>query len=250
MKRALFLTLAAVMVLSLALTGCASSNKKEITVAVDATWPPFESVNEQTKKMEGFDIELMEAIAKDQGFTVKWVAVGFDPLLAGMATGTYDAAISVITITDDRKAKMDFSDPYYAAGQLICVAVNNETIKTAADLKGKKAGGQVGTTGIMEIEKVQGAVAKTYDDVSQAFLDLMNGQIDAVVADSPLVYGYVAKNSTKIKAVGQPFTDENYGIAVKKGNQALLDKINKGLKNVKDNGTLAKIDEKWVKAKQ
>lgn len=265
MKRTAFLSLAIVMVLSLALAGCAQPTPvpptkapaaattapvQEITVGTDATWPPFEMVNEQTKELEGFDIDLMNAIAKEANLKIKWVNIGFDPLLAGMATGQYDAAISVITITEERKKDMLFSDPYYNAGQLIAVRVNNEVISKPEDLKGKKVGAQVGTTGAIEIEKIDKGALKTYDDIGQAFMDLMNGQIDAVVADSPLVYGYVAKNASKIKAVGQPFTEEYYGIAVKKGNEALLAKINAGLKAVKDKGILQQLDEKWVKAKQ
>ena len=247
MRRALLLTLAVVTVVAVALTGCAAK-QNVVTVATDATWPPFEMVNEQTKKLEGFDIELMEAIAKEAGFEIKWVNVGWDSLLAGMATGQYDASISVMTITDERKEKWLFSDPYYNAGQLIAVRIDNKDIAKPADLKGKKVGAQIDTTGAIEVEKIQGATLKEYDDVGQAFLDLMNGQIDAVVADSPLVYGYVAKNASKIKTVGEPFTDEYYGIAVKKGATDLLAKINKGLKAVKDKGLIEQLDAKWVKA--
>ena len=221
-----------------------------VTVATDATWPPFEMVNEQTKMLEGFDIDLMEAIAKEAGFQVKWVNVGWDSLLAGMATGQYDAAISVMTITEERAQKWLFSDPYYSAGQLIAVRIDNKDITKPADLKGKKAGAQIDTTGAMEIEKIEGATLKSYDDVGQAFMDLMNGQIDAGGAESPLVDGYVAKNATKIKYVGTVFTDEVYGIAVKKGAEDLLAKINKGLKAVKDKGILDQLDKKWVKAAQ
>jgi len=249
MKRAIFLWLAIVMALGLAVTGC-GPRKQVISVATDATWPPFEMVNLQTKELEGFDIDLMNAIAKEGGLEIKWVNVGWDPLLAGMATGQYDAAIAVMTITEDRKKQWLFSEPYYNAGQLVAVQVSNTEINGPADLAGKTAGAQIGTTGAMEIEKIEGAVLKTYDEVGQAFLDLMNGQIDAVVADSPLVYGYVGKNADKIKAVGQPFTDEYYGIAVKKGEEELLAKINKGLKAVMDRGLIEELNDKWVKSAQ
>ena len=248
MKRTVLLSLAVLMVLGLALTGCGPAKQQVVTVGTDPTWPPFEMVNEQTKELEGYDIDLMNAIAKEAGFQVKWVNVGFDSLLAGMATGQYDAAASVITITPERSQQMLFSDPYYNAGQLVCVRKDNTDINGPADLNGKTAGGQVGTTGVIEIQKIQGCTLKSYDDIGQAFMDLMNGQIDAVVADSPLVYGYVGKNSDKLKAVGQPFTEEYYGIAVKKGDEQLLDKINKALKTLKDNGTLDQLDNKWVKS--
>jgi len=222
--------------------------KLKVTVAMDATWPPFESVDEASKEFVGFDVDLMKAIADAAGFEVTFINVPWDPLLAGLATGQYEAACSAMTITEDRKKQFDFSDPYFSAGQIIAVQINNEVIKTPADLAGKTSGAQLGTTGDLEIQKIAGAKEKKYDDISQAFLDLMNGQIDAVVADNPLVLGYVAKNAGKIKAVGQPFTDESYGIAVKKNAPEILAAINAGLKIVKDNGTIAQLEEKWVKA--
>ncbi len=220
----------------------------KITVATDATWPPFEMVDETTKEFVGFDIDLMKAIAAEAGFEVEFVNVAWDSLLAGMATGQYDAAISAMTITEERKQQFDFSEPYYNAGQLIAVRADDTRINGPADLAGKVAGAQLGTTGAMEIEKIQGATLKNYDTVDLAFLDLINGQIDAVVADNPLVTGYVAKYAGKIKAVGKPFTDEFYGIAVRKGAPEILEAINKGLKAVMDKGIIAELEKKWLAA--
>jgi polar amino acid transport system substrate-binding protein len=247
--------MAVVIVLGLVAAGCGTTGGstgqlQEISVATDATWPPFESVNEQTKGLEGYDIDLMEAIAKEAGLKINWVNVGFDSLLTGMATGQYDAAIAVITITPERAKQMNFSDPYYDAGQVIAVQIDDNSISKPSDLAGKTAGALLASTGAMEIEKIPGATLKNYDSIDQGFLDLMNGQINAVVADSPLVYEYVAKNSSKIKSVGTPFTSEQYGIAVKKGADDLLAKINKGLKAVKDKGILTQLEDKWVKAKK
>ena len=222
--------------------------KLKITVATDATWPPFEYIDETTKEFVGFDIDLMKAIAEAAGFEVEFVNVAWDPLLAGMAAGQYDAAISAMTITEERAKQFDFSEPYYNAGQLIAVRIDNDTITGPADLAGKVVGAQIGTTGAMEVEKIAGATLKTYDDISQAFLDLINGQIDAVVADNPLVGGYVGKYPDKIKSVGEPFTDEYYGIAVRKGATDILEAINKGLKIVKEQGLLEQLEDKWIKA--
>jgi len=222
--------------------------KLKITVATDATWPPFEYIDETTKEFVGFDIDLMKAIAEAAGFEVEFVNVAWDPLLAGMAAGQYDAAISAMTITEERAKQFDFSEPYYNAGQLIAVRIDNDTITGPADLAGKVVGAQIGTTGAMEVEKIAGATLKTYDDISQAFLDLINGQIDAVVADNPLVGGYVGKYPDKIKSVGEPFTDEYYGIAVRKGATDILEAINKGLKIVKEQGLLEQLEDKWIKS--
>ena len=222
------------------------AERMKITVATDATWPPFEYVDETTKEIVGFDADLMKAIAEAAGFDYEFVNVAWDPLLAGMATGEYDAAISAMTITEERAKQWDFSEPYYAAGQLIAVRVDETTIKTPEDLEGKTAGAQIGTTGAIYIEEeIPGATLKTYDDISQAFLDLVNGQIDAVVADDPLVEAMVGKYSDVIW-VGGVLTAEDYGIAVKKGATEILDAINMGLQAVKDQGVLDQLKQKWI----
>ena len=230
---------------AMALSACGGLGGKKVVVATDATWAPFEFVDEKSKDIIGFDIDLMKAIAKEAGLQIEFKNVPFDPLLAGMASGQYDAAISSITITDERKKNMLFSDAYYAAGQLVVVQSANTAIKSQADLKGKKVGAQVGTTGADEAKNL-GAALKTYDDIGSAYLDLVNGQIEAVVADNPLAVGYVQKYAGKIKTAGQPFTAEEYGIAVKKGNTQLLADINKGLKAVKDKGLIKEYDAKWM----
>jgi polar amino acid transport system substrate-binding protein len=243
MKRIILLVILAVMVISLMLTGCTKSSK--VRVASDATWKPFEFVNEQTKQIEGFDIDLFKAIAEKAGIEVEFVNVSWDPLLAGMAQGTYDAAISSITITPDRAKQMLFSEPYFAAGQIITVLKSNTSIMSKADLAGKKVAVQLGTTGNIEVDKIAGATSKPYDEIGLAFQDLMNGQVDAVVCDNPVALLYVNENSDKLKNAGTAFTDEQYGIAVAKGKDDLLKKINDGLTQVKAAGTIQTLAEKW-----
>lgn len=246
MKKILFIAVAVLMVASLVLSSCSSTPTK-VRIATDATWAPFEFVNTDTNTIVGFDIDLMNAIAKKQNLDIEFVNVAWDPLLAGMAQGTYDAAISSITITADRQKEMLFSNPYYAAGQIITVAKINTTITGKATLKGK-VGAQLGTTGAIEVAKIAGAELKTYDDIGLAFQDLMNGQIDAVVCDNPVAANYVVKNSDKLKTAGTAFTDENYGIAVAKGKDDLLKKINAGLKSVLDEGIIKTLETTWYKS--
>jgi polar amino acid transport system substrate-binding protein len=245
MKKLLWLVLVGLLTVSLALGGCTKEATK-IRVATDATWPPFESINEQTKEIEGFDIDLFKAIAEKANLEVEFINVTWDPLLAGMAQGTYDAAISSISITAERQKAMLFSDPYFAAGQLIAVRKDNTTITGKASLSGKKVGVQLGTTGNIEVNNIAGATAKPYDDIGLAFQDLMNGQIDAVVADNPLVLSYVGKYSSKLKTSGEVFSAENYGIAVAKGKEDLLKKINDGLKKVLAEGIIETLSDKWL----
>lgn len=249
MKRQILIVLSGLLLASLLLAACGGAGQPEaqvVQVATDATWPPFEMVNESSKELEGFDIDLMKAIAEEAGFTVEFNNVAFDPLLAGMATCQYDAAISAITITEERKQDMLFSDPYFSAGQVVAVRQDNTDIQSKDDLSGKTVGAQIGTTGAIEIESIEGATLKTYDDIGLAYQDLMNGQVDAVVADDGLARGYVATNSDQLKIVGEPFTDEAYGIAVCKNKEDLQQQINEGLAAVKSRGLLEELTQKWL----
>jgi polar amino acid transport system substrate-binding protein len=244
MKKSIWLIITGILLIGLMAASCSSTPTK-IRVATDATWPPFESINEQTKQVEGFDIDIMNRIAEKEKLDIEYVNVGFDPLLAGMAQGTYDAAISSITITEERKKEMLFSDPYFAAGQIVTVRKDNTTI-TGKDTLTGNVGAQIGTTGSMEVEKIKSATLKTYDDIGLAFQDLMNGQINAVVCDNPVALEYVGKNPDKLKTAGDIFTDENYGIAVAKGKTDLLSKINAGIKAVKSEGLIQQLSKKWL----
>jgi ABC-type amino acid transport substrate-binding protein len=245
MKRIVILCITGMMVLSLLLSGC-TQKITTIRVATDATWPPFENVNEQTKQIEGLDIDLFNAIAAKEGLQPNYIKVDFDPLLAGLALCQYDVAISSITITDERKKDMNFSEPYFAAGQILTVRKDESGITGIESLAGKVIGAQIATTGADEAKKIQGASVKTYDDVDQAIVDLLNGQLDAVIADNPLALGYVARNSELLKTAGPVFTNESYGIAVCKKNTNLLARINKGLELVKSEGLIDQLTQKWI----
>ncbi len=248
MKNKVFVVLTLVAVFAMALAACApSASAGKIKVASDAAYPPFEMVDEKTKEMIGFDIDLFNAVAEKAGLEIEYVNIGFDPLLAGMAQCQYDVAISAITITDERKQNMTFSDPYFQAGQAITVAIDNDSITTDADLVGKTIGTQLGTTGDILAKKIEGATVKAYDSVDLAFQDLINGQVEAVVADNVPSEGFVGKNADKIKVVGNLLTTEDYGIAVCKTKTDLLEKINKALAEVKADGTIEKLNDKWIK---
>jgi polar amino acid transport system substrate-binding protein len=155
-------------------------------------------------------------------------------------------AVSSITITEERKKTILFSDPYYLAGQIVTVGKDNDSIKSKDDLSGRTVGGQIGTTGIIEAQKIPGAKVKTFDDVGFAFQDLVNGQLDAVIADNPVAIGYVNKNKEKLKTVGPVFTDEYFGIAICQKNAYLVPKVNAALKALKDEGFIDKLTKKWI----
>jgi len=250
MKVRSLVILSVLMAVATVISGCGGGilgAKPKYTVATDATWYPFEFVDENTKAIVGFDVDLMKAIADKAGFQVEFKNVAWEALLAGIANCQYDVAISSISITDERKPNMLFSDPYYTVGQQVVVAADNTTIKSKDDLSGKKVGAQISTTGAIEIGKITGAELVNFDTIGLAFQALMNGSIDAVVADNVMALGYVGKYSDKLKAVGDPFTGESIGIAVCKTNPDLLKKINDGLAKVKTDNLIDTLNTQWVK---
>ncbi len=229
--------------------GCKKKEVSKIVIATDATWPPMEMVNE-AKEIVGFDIDLMNAAAKAGGFAVEFKNTAWDGIFAGLEAGEYDAVMSSVTITDERKQTMDFSVPYINAGQIMVVRKELQGVDKLDQLKGKSVGAQIGTTGAFAIEKVSGVTLKTYDEIGLAFEDLANGRIEAVVCDTPVAAQFALQNENykgKLKIVGKAFTEEYYGVAVKKGNTKALDLINKGLNKVLKTAAYEKIYAAWLK---
>ena len=187
----------------------------------------------------------MNAIAEKAGLDIVYKNVAWDPLLAGMADCQYDMAISAMTITADRAEQFSFSDPYINAGQIVAVKLDNETINGPEDLVGKTVGAQIGTTGSLEIEAIADTTLKVYDTYELAFLDLVNGQVDAVVADYPLAVSFVNKYSDTLKVVGEVFTDENFGVAFCKDNNELIAQVNAALAELIDEGFIDELVIKW-----
>lgn len=240
--------------LSIALLGAlafslAAQAKPKIVFASDATFPPMEFVD-SSKQIEGFDIDMIKAAAQAAGFEAVIKNTAWDGIFAGLSAGDYDAVLSSVTITDERKRVMDFSAPYVNAGQVIIAPKTAKGISKPSDLAGKKVGVQIGTTGDLAVAKIAKAAKKTYDEIGLAVEDLSIGRLDAVVVDSPIAANYVLQNEkykAKLEIVGTPFTAEYYGIAVKKGDKSALDLINKGLAAIEKDGTMAKLKAKWLK---
>jgi polar amino acid transport system substrate-binding protein len=244
-NRFLLFVLVGLLAVSPVLTSCFQKANK-VLVVTDATYPPFEYVDEKTSEIIGFDIDLMKAIAQKENFEIEFMDVRFEPLLEDMAQGKYDAAISAISITEERKKDMLFSDPYFVAGHVITVRKDNTTITGKDSLKGKTVGVKTGTTSAVEISEMHDVTMKTYADYKEPFQALMNGEIDAVVSDNIFALNYVAKNPDKLKIAGEPFTQEYYAIAVAKNKTELLAKINAGLKTVKSEGLIEELSQKWL----
>lgn len=244
----IFTVLLSVAVLFMVVTSGQAAAPRKVVVATDATWPPMEMVD-ANKQIVGFDIDFMNAVAKEAGFVVEFKNTAWDGIFAGVEADKYDAIISSVTITEERKKKYDFSLPYIDAGQILVIPKSDKAARLA-DLAGKKVGAQIGTTGAFEVKKVKGAELKTYDEVGLAFEDMAAGRISGVVCDEPtaIIYALQKKEyADKFKVVGRPFTKEAYGIVVKKGNKELLDLINKGIKGVKAKKADVQMKKKWLK---
>ena len=217
---------------------------KVYVVGTDAAYAPFEFQNEKGE-IVGFSIDLLQAVAAKGGFEVKFVNTPWEGIFNALQQGDRDLLISSITITDERKQTMDFSNPYFDAFQLIAVKATSKVAKFD-DLKKLKVGVQTGTTGDEVVTKLQGknsANVKRFESTPLALKELEAGGVDAVVADNGVVVNYVTNNAgANFKTVSDSaFAPEQYGIAVKKGNAELLEKVNKGIAAIKADGSYDQV---------
>lgn len=257
-KKLLAMLLALIMILSF--TACGGSSEPKETadkvptykVAMEPTFPPFDTINKETQELDGFDVDMMNAIAENQGFKLEWVNMGFDGLIPALQAGNIDIIASGMNASEDRRKVVDFSTTYYDSGLVVAVKAGNKDIKGIDDLTpDMKAGGQIGTTGadkateLFESGKIK--EAKIYNGLDIAVMDLQNGTIDALINDLPVTKAYMEEKPGTIEIVGDVLNAEAYGYAVKKGNKELLDKINTGMQNLKDDGTFDEIYAKWFK---
>ena len=253
MKKLFLLLLTVCLLGTAALTaGCGQSDsaeqsgKKVLRVGMDASYPPFGSQNQETKDYEGFDVDIIRAIGAEEGFDVEISNRSFDGLIPALQAKEIDVAINDITITDDRKQSVDFSKPYYIAGLGVVVRADNDTIHTAKDLEGKTLGVSIGSTGEEAARKIPNANVRVFNAINEAFLEVQNGGVDAVVNDIPTNEYYVAHaNNKNVRTAEVALTKEDLGIAVLKGNTALLNKIDDGLDKIKKNGKFTEIYQKW-----
>ena len=233
---------------SLALLCGPAAAAEKFIVASDCTWPPMEMLD-ANKKPEGYSTDYLRAIGKAIGADMEVRNVAWDGIFSGITTGQYDVVASSVTITPERQQQFDFTDPYYEVVQAVVVP-EGKSVKSLADLKGKKVGGQIGTTGVFVIRKSGVPVElKEYDDVGLAIQDMLGGRIDAVICDDPVAMYYANKKADTAGKLNLSYkTDEKeyYGFTVRKGRKDLVEKLNKGIKQVKASGEEAKIIEKWM----
>ncbi len=219
---------------------------QKIVVATDASWPPFESKDPSSQAIVGFDIDLMDAVAAKANLKVEYVSMGFDQIMADLAECKIDAAISLIAVTEKRRADMLFSNPYFQLGQLLVVRSDNTDILGVDSLSGKLVGAQIGTAGASEAGKIAGVSLIAYDSITQAFAALENGELDAVAVDNTLALNFIGAGGGKLKAAGGVFAGRDIAIAVCKKNSSLLNKINNGLAAVEKEGLTDTLISRWL----
>ncbi|KZE34193.1 amino acid ABC transporter substrate-binding protein (PAAT family) [Crenobacter luteus] len=252
--------LAGVVAAALAVTACskkeeapaagAAGEAREYIVGSDAAYAPFEFQNDKNEVV-GFSVEVLSAVAEKGGFKVRFLNTPWEGIFATLDQGDRDIISSSVTITDQRKQSMDFSEPYFEARQLIAVGKGVGDVKSFQDLKNKKVSVQTGTTGDEVVQKLLGKTSpniKRFESMPLALKELESGGVQASVGDNGVVINYVKNNpGSGIVTVedAQTFAPEFYGFAVKKGNTELLEKINKGLAAIKADGTYDQIYKKY-----
>jgi ABC-type amino acid transport substrate-binding protein len=250
------ISVALILAIALVLAGCGGGGGgsqgggeggEQITVASDIAYPPFEF--ERNGEPVGFDIDLMNEIGKRADLQVEYQNVTFDGIIPGLGNNLYDASISAMTITKDREKKVDFSDPYFNADQSLLVR-SDSPIKSVEDLGDATVGVQLGTTGELKAKELKnqgtiGGEIRTFDTITDAFAALENEQIDAVINDLPVSLDKANQSDGTLEIVETIPTGEQYGIAFPAGSD-LVDPVNKALEEIKQDGTYAKIYEKWI----
>jgi arginine/lysine/histidine/glutamine transport system substrate-binding/permease protein len=207
----------------LLLCGGCSENKsvgggeEMLLVATEPTFPPFEFFS-ASGELQGFDIDVMNAIAAAAKFRVEYQSMPFAGITPALQARSVDAAISAMTITQERAKTVSFSNPYFKSGLAIAVGTDNGNITSFEDLRNQEIAVQIGTTGADKVKTVPGATIRTFDDAPTALQELLNGNVDAVVHDQPvLLYAIKSGNVEGVKVVGELLTQEYYGIPTPQG---------------------------------
>jgi lysine-arginine-ornithine-binding protein len=217
-------------------------NEGQLRVGSDIPYAPFEFGREPD--YEGFDVDIVNEVAKRIDLEATFVKTPFDPIFRNLAQGRFDMVASAATITPEREKTVDFSVPYFPADQSLMVKRGSD-IKSTDDLEGKRVGAQVGTTGAdYAKDKVNAESVRTYDLIDDAFNALQTGQVDAVINDFP-VSKYAERSKEDLQVVQRIPTGERYGLGFNKDNTKLREEVNKALNEMKDDGTYTKIYKKW-----
>lgn len=220
--------------------------KETLTMGTNAAFPPYEFVDDNGQ-IAGIDAEIAKAVADKLGMNLEIKDMEFDSLIPAVQGGSVDIVFAGMTVTDERKESVNFSDSYATGVQVIIVKEGSD-IATADDLEGKTIGVQSGTTGDIYCTDDYGQEnVKQFSSGALAVAALVNGQIDCVVIDNEPAKNFVAANAG-LKILGTEYIKEDYAAAISKTNTDLLDKVNKAISELKADGTIDKIIGKYISA--
>jgi polar amino acid transport system substrate-binding protein len=224
--------------------GTLARAQEVLRVATDATFPPFEYT--EGGKRVGFDVELIEAIAKVLNRKVEWTDIDFKGLIPGLLAKRFDVAASAIYITDERKKVVDFTDSYYPGGLVIMTAKGDKRIQGPDDLKGKKVAVQVGTKSVNFLkENIPGIDLVEVEKNQEMFQLVEVGRADAAVTGKPAAKLYARSRGT-LQVVEKQLTVEEYGYAIRKDEPELVRQFNDALKKLKVDGTYQQLVNKYL----
>lgn len=213
-----------------------------LTVGTSPDYPPFESVDPATNEIIGFDIDMIKAAAKEMGLTVNFQPMGFDSIIIAVKNGQVNVGMSSFSVTEERKASVDFTAPYYKSGAVV-ITLKDSDVKTVADLKGKRVAAQIGSTMAEAAKKIEGCDAQIVDDANIAVMMVKNGAVAGAVLDVAIAGNYAAKAGFTL--MEKPLTYEETAAIVRKNSPELLKALDKAFKTLEENGTAAKIRAKW-----
>ena len=249
-KKLLSLVLVAAMALAVVACGAKedaetpAEGKEVLVMATNAEFPPYEFYEGQ--KIVGIDAEIAAAVAEKLGCELKIEDMAFDSIIAAVSSGKADFGLAGMTVTEKRLESVNFSDTYAHATQVVIVP-EGSAITGVADLDGKKIGVQLGTTGDLYAGEIADATIERYNKGFEAVQALSQGKIDAVIIDNEPAKVFVAENEGLV-LLDEAFTEEDYAMAIAKENTELLEKVNKALAELKEDGTLQAIVDKYISA--
>jgi polar amino acid transport system substrate-binding protein len=220
----------------------------ELVVGLCAQYPPFESKNEKSGQLEGFDIDMGQALADRMGVKAKFVDAEWQGLLGGLKKGDYDILITCMSKSETREENVNFSDVYYQLPDVIVVRKDETAIKTQADLKGKTVGVQLGSASEQLADQMKDTFKeiKRYNYNPEAFTDLKFKRIDAVLVGYAYAVNQI-KTDPAYKVVGEPLSQAEIVMVLPKGADQLTTRVNSALQEIKQDGTYQEIHDRWLK---
>ncbi|MDO5532689.1 basic amino acid ABC transporter substrate-binding protein [Sutterella sp.] len=230
----------------------AAEAAETLRVGSMTVYPPFEFLDSNTGKYEGFDMDLIREIGKRNGYDVEIVSMGLDGLIPALMSGNIDCAISGLTITPERSEKVDFTRPYMNAGLTVMTTRENAPkIKSLKDLEGKTLCAEIGSSGALMMKRIPNTLIRTFNSAGDAFLELNKGGCYAMLNDGPVNRYFLHQKASKgMRLVALDFvvSDDFYGMAVQKGNKKLLKVLEDSLTAMEKDGTYQKIYDRWFGA--